>query len=138
MNRASRPISWLCRRCHFHKCFNISNSGCINRKVTTRASWWFQSNPAETSPCRSIDDCCNHLRICFPCWVCLYVPGFRVNNTEWKQWKLKLVLVCLLNFQDFSVFSLQVVIILSPALVLSFMLAIEAIIYELHVLISGF
>ncbi|KAG6791328.1 hypothetical protein POTOM_000445 [Populus tomentosa] len=41
-------------------------------------------------------------------------------------------------FQDFSVFSLQVVVILSPALVLSFMLAIEAIIYELHVLISGF
>ncbi|KAJ7010062.1 hypothetical protein NC653_000707 [Populus alba x Populus x berolinensis] len=35
-------------------------------------------------------------------------------------------------FQDFSVFSLQVVVILSPALVLSFMLAIEAIIYELH------
>ncbi|KAL3609490.1 hypothetical protein D5086_000510 [Populus alba] len=41
-------------------------------------------------------------------------------------------------FQDFFVFSLQVVVILSPALVLSFMLAIEAIIYELHVLISGF
>ncbi|KAG6787959.1 hypothetical protein POTOM_004010 [Populus tomentosa] len=41
-------------------------------------------------------------------------------------------------FQDFFVFSLQVVVILSPAFALSFMLAIEAIIYELHVLISVF
>ncbi|KAJ6702219.1 hypothetical protein OIU74_013381 [Salix koriyanagi] len=53
-----------------------------------------------------------HLRVCFPCWVCLYVPGFHP-------------------------ILFAVVVILSSTLI-SAMVVVKAIIYDLRVLISGF